>query len=109
MRLLSTWRETLAIVQPETVIAWHRRGWRYYWRRKSKAMKIGRPSIGWELVALIKRLSRENPLWGAPKIVWKRPSKSDPLAQRKLTHPSGWILPRRGPGAGGRWTRPRVE
>ena len=69
MRLLSTWRETLAIVQPETVIAWHRRGWRYYWRRKSKAMKIGRPSIGWDLVALIKRLSRENPLWGAPKIV----------------------------------------
>jgi len=68
LRLPGPWREALHIVQFETVIRWHRKGWRHYWRRKSKARKVGRPAIGWELVALIKRLSRENPLWGAPRI-----------------------------------------
>jgi transposase InsO family protein len=68
MRMLDTWREALLIVQPETVIKWHRRGWKHYWRRKSKPKHVGRPAIGWELVSLIKRLSRENPLWGAPRI-----------------------------------------
>jgi putative transposase len=68
LRLLDTWREALHIVQPDTVVRWHRRGWRYYWRRKSKPKRIGRPTIGWKLVHLIKRLSRENPLWGAPRI-----------------------------------------
>jgi len=68
MRMLDIWRETLLIVQPETVIRWHRRGWKHYWRRKSKAKTVGRPAIGWVLVHLIKRLSRENPLWGAPRI-----------------------------------------
>jgi len=68
LRLLSTWRETLLIVQPDTVVRWHRAGWRAYWRRKSKPRIVGRLPIGWELVTLIKRLSRENPLWGAPRI-----------------------------------------
>jgi putative transposase len=67
-RMLDTWRETLLIVQPETVIKWHRQGWKHYWGRKSKPKRIGRPAIGWVLVHLIKRLSRENPLWGAPRI-----------------------------------------
>ena len=37
-------RDCLLFVKPDTVVKWHRRGWRYYWRRKSKAMRIGRPS-----------------------------------------------------------------
>ncbi|MFT7463846.1 MAG: putative transposase [Pseudohongiellaceae bacterium] len=53
VQLLDTWREALHIVQPDTVVQWHRRGYRCYWRRKSKARKIGRPTIGWELVHLI--------------------------------------------------------
>jgi transposase InsO family protein len=68
MRMLDTWREALLIVQPEPVIKWHRQGWKHYWRRKSKPKRVGRPAIGWVLVHLIKRLSRENPLWGAPRI-----------------------------------------
>jgi putative transposase len=68
MRKLDTWREALLIVQPETVIKWHRQGWKHSWRRKSKPKRVGRPAIGWVLVHLIKGLSRENPLWGAPRI-----------------------------------------
>ncbi len=68
VRALDTWRETLLIVKPETVVKWHRAGWKAYWRRKSKPKKIGRPAIGWSLVYLIKRLSKENVLWGAPRI-----------------------------------------
>ena len=69
LRLLDTWREAPHIVQPARVVRWHRRGYRNYWLRKSKVRKLGRPSIGWELVHLIKRRSRGIPLWGAPRIV----------------------------------------
>ncbi len=67
-RLLDTWRDTLMIVEPETVIAWHRKGWRYYWDRKSKQGKSGRPPIDSEIIELIRRMSRENVTWGAPRI-----------------------------------------
>jgi len=60
---------TLAIVQPETVIKWHRKGWKLYWRWKSKAGKPGRPRIKREIRDLIRRMSRENPTWGAPRIL----------------------------------------
>jgi putative transposase len=55
LRLLGTGRETLHIVKPDTVVRWHREGFRHDWRRSSKARTIGRPTIGWELVYLIKR------------------------------------------------------
>lgn len=57
----------LAIVQPETVVRWHRAGFRCYWRWKSRT-RGGRPQIGEELRALVRRMSVENPLWGAPRI-----------------------------------------
>jgi transposase InsO family protein len=56
----------LHIVQPETVIRWHRQGFRFYWRWKSR--KRGRPAIDSELIHLIRRMCRANPLWGAPRI-----------------------------------------
>jgi putative transposase len=68
LRTWSGWRRPLAIVRPETVIAWHRRGWRLYWRWKSKSQEIGRPRVPWEVIELIRRMSRENPTWGAPRI-----------------------------------------
>ena len=67
MRMLREWREALVFVKPETVVRWHRQGFRYYWRWKSRA-KPGRPPISMELIHLIRRLSRENVLWGAPRI-----------------------------------------
>jgi hypothetical protein len=63
------WRRPLRLVQPETVIKWHRKTWRMWWRRKSKPLQQpGRPRIPWEAILLIRRISRENPLWGAPRI-----------------------------------------
>ena len=66
-RLWPNWRSVLAIVQPETVIKWHRMGFKLYWRWKSKAGKPGRPCIEREIRDLIRRMSRENPTWGAPR------------------------------------------
>ena len=57
----------MVFVQPWTVIKWHRKGFTYYWRRKSRA-KPGRPPISMKLIMLIRRMSQENVLWGAPRI-----------------------------------------
>jgi hypothetical protein len=57
----------LTIVRPETVVRWHRAGFRCYWRWKSRPPG-GRPQIDAELQALIRQMSIENPLWGAPRI-----------------------------------------
>src|SRR5215471_16748875 len=58
---------TIAIIRPETLVRWHRAGFRRYWRWKSRAFG-GRPQIDPDLRALIRRMSVENPLWGAPRI-----------------------------------------
>src|ERR1700716_3508651 len=57
----------LTIIRPETLVRWHRAGFRRYWRLKSRPLG-GRPQIDMELRALIRRMSVENPLWGAPRI-----------------------------------------
>jgi len=66
-RLLPDWRQHLSIVQPDTVIRWHRKGWRLYWRWRSKPGR-GRPKVSVEIRTLISRMSRENYLWGAPRL-----------------------------------------
>jgi putative transposase len=65
-KLWRSWRSVLVVVQPDTVVRWHRRGFKLYWRWKSR--NAGRPKIDPEIRNLIRRLSRENPLWGAPHI-----------------------------------------
>ena len=67
-RLWKSWPSALLIVQPETVIKWHRQGFRLYWRFKSRKKK-GRPKIEAEIRILIRRMSRDNPTWGAPRIL----------------------------------------
>ena len=57
----------VTIVQPDTIVRWHRAGFRFYWRWKSRP-RGGRPQIEADLRALIRRMSIENPLWGAPRI-----------------------------------------
>ena len=59
--------QVLTIIQPETLVRWHRAGFRCYWRWKSRPVG-GRPQIETELRVLIRRMSVENPLWGAPRI-----------------------------------------
>jgi transposase InsO family protein len=64
-RLWARWSDVLLIVKPETVVGWHRAGFRLYWRWRSHG---GRPRITQEVRDLIVRLAQENPDWGAPKI-----------------------------------------
>src|ERR1039458_6819730 len=64
----SDWRSALVIVKPETVIGWHRKGFRLYWTWKVRHGRPGRPPISKEVRKLIRTMSRENPLWGAPRI-----------------------------------------
>src|ERR1700686_1925833 len=59
--------QVLTIIRPETLVRWHRAGFRSYWRWKSRPQG-GRPQIHTELRVLIRRMSVENPLWGAPRI-----------------------------------------
>src|ERR1700736_2676032 len=59
--------EVLTIIRPETLVRWHRAGCRCYWHWKSDA-RGGRPQIQTELRVLIRQMSIENPLWGAPRI-----------------------------------------
>ena len=66
-RLFPSILKTMRIVKPETVVRWHRRGFRAYWRWKSRG-RAGRPKIDPELRDLIRNMSRANPLWGAPRI-----------------------------------------
>jgi len=67
-RFWNDWLDSLAIVQPETVIRWHREGFRLYWRWKSRPRHAGRPKIPREIRDLIRQMSGSNPLWGAPRI-----------------------------------------
>ena len=67
-RLWSNWRSALSMVQPETVIRWHRQGFQLYWSLKSRNGKPGRPPLSRDIRELIRLMSRENPGWGAPRI-----------------------------------------
>src|SRR6202795_4548811 len=59
--------QVLTIIRPETLVRWHRAGFRCYWRWKSRPLG-GRPQIETDLRVLIRRMNVENPLWGAPRI-----------------------------------------
>jgi len=66
-RLFPNVREVLAIVKPETIVRWHRAGFRSHWRWKSRP-RGGRPTVPLEICRLIREMSIANPLWGAPRI-----------------------------------------
>src|SRR6266850_7934209 len=66
-RLWGDWRSALLLVKPETVIAWHRKGFRLYWTWKSRHPE-GRPSASDEVRNLIRQMSLANPRWGAPRM-----------------------------------------
>jgi transposase InsO family protein len=67
-QLWTGWRSALIIVKPETVLSWHRQGFRRYWTWKVRHGCTGRPCVSKETRNLIRSLSRDNPLWGAPRI-----------------------------------------
>jgi putative transposase len=71
-RFWTGWRSALVIVKPETVIAWHCKGFRLVWTWKVRRGQPGRPPVSHEIRKLIRQMSRENPLWGAPRIHGER-------------------------------------
>ena len=83
----------LVIVQPETLIRWHRVGFRCYWRWKSRP-RGGRPAIGSDLRLLIRRMSIDNPLWGAPRIHGELLMLGFEVAQSTVAK---YMVKRRGP------------
>ena len=64
------WSDVLLIVKPETVVGWHRAGFRLYWRWRSRP-RGGRPKITEEIRALIKRMAEDNPGLGSPQDPWR--------------------------------------
>jgi putative transposase len=67
-RLWPAWSNALVIVKPQTVVGWHRAGFRLFWRLRSRPKSIGRPTIDAEVRVIIRRMVKENPTWGAPRI-----------------------------------------
>ena len=98
-KLYPKWKESFLIFQPDTLIRWHKKGFKLYWWYKSKN-KGGRSPINIELIELIKKMSKENPLWGAPRIHGELLMLGFKVSQStvsyyipKKTHPSGqsWL------------------
>ena len=87
----------LTIVRPETVVRWHRAGFRCYWRWKSRP-RGGRPQIDAELQALIRQMNIENPLWGAPRIHGKLLKLGFAVAQSSVAK---YMIKRPGPASQG--------
>jgi len=87
----------LTIVRPETVIRWHRIGFRAYWRWRSRNL-VGRPKIAVELRALIREMSQANPLWGAPRIHGELLKLGFEVAQSTVAK---YMVRRRGPPSQG--------
>src|SRR5258705_3000462 len=82
---------------PETLVHWHRAGFRCYWRWKSRPLG-GRPQIDTELRVLIRRISVENPLWGAPRIHGELLKLGFEVAQSSVAK---YMVKRRGPPSQG--------
>ena len=91
-QIWSGWQGSLHIVQPGTVVRWHRQGFRYYWRWKSR--RRGRPRIDPEIRHLIRRMCRANPLWGAPRIHGELQKLGIEVSEATV---SKYMIKRRGP------------
>src|SRR4030088_857941 len=87
----------VTIVRPETLVRWHRAGFRRYWRWKSNS-RGGRPRIEMELRALIRQMSTENQLWGAPRIHGELLKLGFSIAQSTVAK---YVVMRRGPPSQG--------
>src|SRR5258707_11848554 len=96
-RWLPSILKALTIVRPETLLRWQRVGFRCYWRWKSRR-RGGRPQIETELRALIRRMSIENPLWGAPRIHGELLKLGFEVAQSSVAK---YMVKRRGPPSQG--------
>jgi hypothetical protein len=91
--LRSVWRNwvnALIVVEPDTVVQWHRQGFNWFWRWISAAKRVGRPRIPRELQELIRRMARDNG-WGAPRIHGELMKLGIPIDERTVSR----YLPKR--------------
>ena len=79
------WRRHLVLVRPETVVGWHRRGWKLFWRWKSCA-PFGRPRLSSEVRELIARMAAENPRWGSERIRGELLKLGIAVSKRSVQH-----------------------
>ncbi len=101
-RLARSWRAALLIVQPDTLLRWHRQGFRLLWRVKSTAASK-RPQVPAETVALIQRLATENRLWGAERIRGELLKLGIRVGKRTVQRHMRPIRPTGVPGRGQTW------
>jgi len=85
------------IFKPETLVRWHRSGFRLYWRWKSRR-RVGRPEVPTEIRDLVRTISRDNPLWGAPRIHGELLKLGIDIAQSTVAK---YMCRRRGPPSTG--------
>ncbi|MDP3939894.1 MAG: integrase core domain-containing protein, partial [Deltaproteobacteria bacterium] len=71
-KLWKVWRPNLVLVKPATVVGWHRKGFKFFWKWRSRTRRRGRPAIPRQLMNLIRRMARENPLWSPERIESER-------------------------------------
>lgn len=95
-RFWSRWMEALILVKPKTVVGWHRAGFRLYWRLRSHG---GGRKIGADVIEIVRRLARENPSWGAPRIHGELLKLGFDISERTVSRYLARRLPRPGDAA----------
>ncbi len=92
-RTWSPWRKSLVIVGPDTVVRWHRKGFKLFWKFKSKGP--GRPQVSREIRDLVRRMAAANPSWGAPRIHGELLRLGFEVSERTVSN----LMPRRPPNS----------
>jgi len=92
-RFWGGWQEALIVVKPDTVVHWHRKGFKLFWRYKSRRKGPGRPPISPDIRDLILRMAEANPLWGAPRIHGELLKLGIEICERTVST----LMPPRGP------------
>src|ERR1700674_981926 len=82
------WAKSLLIVKPETVVGWHRQGFRLYWRFRSRRKTVGRPTTSGDIRTLIQTMAHENSTWGAPRIHGELLKLGVHVSERTVSHSS---------------------
>ena len=93
--LWTRWRDALIIVEPDTVVGWHRAGFRLFWRFCSHVSRCGRPKIAADVREAMDRITKENPGWGAPRIHGELLKLGFDVSERTVSR----YLTRRRPGS----------
>jgi len=96
-RMVRTWKQALFIVQPETLLRWHRELFRVFWKHKSKA-RSSKPRLSHETIGLIREMAANNRLWGAERIRGELLKLDIRVSKRSIQKYMKQIRPKRAPG-----------